>query len=456
LFDNSFPIAMKSVKYIRVLTYGAIAVVLLLQGIWMANAYQLTQKQLHAQISDIFNTSVNKELIIRANANFIANEELGTVEQDYETGSFGTPQLLLQDLFARKNHFISLHILDTIFHTEIAKQKLHGKFIINRLNPKTGEVLESTHPKGEEKLQGAMASEIIPIRMDGSEGVQVLLVSPYRAIFRQMLFALILSLLLILFVGYTLFFVMRSFTNERHLRQLQTDFSNALIHNMASPLQTIYQMNALMKDDKVVADTEKRNKYIDLAQLQIVNLQALTDRILAVARAEQSPLSPTIKPTDVVQIIRQLVEKFTMQAKKEVRFSTCFQPDNILFNADETMLHNAVSNLIDNAVKYSGETVEIEIDCRLKKNGLHIAVKDNGYGISSADLQTIFNKFERGEAVKRKEATGFGLGLSYVKSVAEAHHGTVNLYSKKGEGTLFELFLPFEEIQFNKPIDDQL
>ena len=92
---------MKSVKYIRVLTYGAIAVVLLLQGLWMANAYQLTQKQLHAQISDIFNTSVNKELIIRANANFIANEELGTVEQDYETGSFGTPQLLLQDLFAR-------------------------------------------------------------------------------------------------------------------------------------------------------------------------------------------------------------------------------------------------------------------------------------------------------------------------------------------------------------------
>ena len=214
---------------------------------------------------------------------------------------------------------------------------------------------------------------------------------------------------------------------------------------MASPLQTIYQVNALMKNDQLVSNTEKRNKYIDLAQQQIVNLQALTDRILTVARAEQSPLSPTIKPTDVTQIIRQLVGKFSVQAKKEVRFSTCFEPDNILFDVDETMLYNALSNLIDNAVKYSEEAVEISIDCRLKKNGLHIGIKDNGYGISSADQHIIFNKFERGAAVKRKEATGFGLGLSYVKSVAEAHHGTVNLHSKKGEGTLFELFLPFRD-----------
>jgi two-component system phosphate regulon sensor histidine kinase PhoR len=114
------------------------------------------------------------------------------------------------------------------------------------------------------------------------------------------------------------------------------------------------------------------------------------------------------------------------------------------------MLYNAVSNLIDNAIKYSGEYVEIEIICQLKENGLHIRVKDNGYGISSADQHTIFRKFERGTAVKRKEATGFGLGLSFVKSVTEAHHGTVNLFSKVGEGTLFELFFPYRTGQLSK------
>ena len=219
---------------------------------------------------------------------------------------------------------------------------------------------------------------------------------------------------------------------------------------MASPLQTIYQVNSLMKNESVLIDNEKRNKYIDLAQQQIMNLQALTDRILTIARAEQSPLIPNIQPTNVTEIINQLVEKFSVQVKKEVHFSTHFEPENILFNIDETMLNNAVSNLIDNAIKYSGETVDVEIGCRLKENGLHIAVKDNGYGISSADQQTIFRKFERGKAVYRQEATGFGLGLSYVKSVVEAHLGTVNLFSKTGEGTLFELFFPYQTGKQNK------
>jgi two-component system phosphate regulon sensor histidine kinase PhoR len=434
---------MKSVKQIQVLTYIAIGVTILLQGIWINNAYRLTQKQLQTQINDIFNLSVNRELIIRAETDLTTNEDIGTVEQDYETGSFGSPQLLLQDFFSKKDHFISLHKLDTIFHSEIDRQNFKGEFIINRINPSTGEVLETTDPKGEGKLQGAMASEIIPIRTDGSEGVQVLLISPYRAVFRQMLFVLILSLLLILFVGYALFYLLSSFRNERKLRQLQADFSHALTHNMSTPLQTIYQVNALMKNDQLVADTEKRNKYIELAQQQILNLQALTDRILTVARAEQSSLSPDLKPIDVTHLISDLIEKFSVQVKKEVHFSTFFQPDHILFNADESMLYNAVSNLIDNAIKYSGQAVEIELDCRMKENGLHIGVKDNGYGISSADQHTIFRKFERGTAVKRKEATGFGLGLSYVKSVTEAHHGTVNLFSKVGEGTLFELFFPY-------------
>jgi len=446
---------MKSIKHIRFLTYAAISMVFLLQCIWMINAYKLTQEQLSSQINNIFTVSVNRELIIREKSiiDSMANEVIGISVNDYDQGIIGSMELLLQDLFARKNHLISLHTLDTIFHSEIAQQKLQGEFIINRLNPETGEVLETTDPKGEGRLQGAMESEIIPIRMDGSEGVQVLLMSPYRAVFRQMLLILVLSLLLILFVGYALFYLLRSFRNERKLRQLQADFSHALTHNMATPLQTIYQVNAMMKNDHLVSDSEKRNKYVEIAQQQILNLQALTDRILTVARAEQSSLSPDLKPTDITHLIRDLTDKFSVQAKKEVHFSIHFLPDLIIFNVDESMLHNAISNLIDNAIKYSDESVEIETICQLKQNGLHIGIKDNGYGISSADQHSIFKKFERGKAVKRKEATGFGLGLSYVKSVTEAHLGTVNLFSKVGKGTLFELFFPYQSGKQSKTND---
>lgn len=438
---------MMKTKYIKLLTLSAIVVVVLLQVIWIVNVYQLLQRQLSIQINDIITASINKDLMNRKNIaiDSTTNEIVGIVEDDYEKGVFGGPELVLQEFMIKKNVLLSLYSLDTIFRSEAVKQNIHGAFVINRINPQTGKILETTDPLRRGTLHGAMASEVIPIRVDGSEGVQVLLVSPYRAVFSQMIFVLVLSLLLVLFVGYVFFFLLQSFVKEKQLRQFQTDFSHALIHNMATPLGTIAQINNLMANDKFAADSGKRNRSVDIAQQQILNLQALTDRILTVARSEQSHLVPKFTPVNITGEVRNMVNAYSLQSKKSVDFSTRFHPQEITFIADKTMLVNAMDNLIDNAVKYSGDAVEIEIECKLLEDGLLISIKDNGYGISDKDKRVIFAKFERGEAVTRGEAKGFGLGLAYVKSVAEAHGGTVNLYSKKGEGTKFELFIPFRE-----------
>jgi len=438
---------MMKTKYIKLLTLSAIVVVVLLQGIWIVNVYQLLQRQLSIQIYDIITASINKDLMNRKNIaiDSTTNEIVGIIEDDYEKGVFGGPELVLQEFMIKKNVLLSLYSLDTIFRSEAVKQNIHGAFVVNRINPQTGKILETTDPLRRGTLHGAMASEVIPIRVDGSEGVQVLLVSPYRAVFSQMIFVLVLSLLLVLFVGYVFFFLLQSFVKEKQLRQFQTDFSHALIHNMATPLGTIAQINNLMANDKFAADSGKRNRSVDIAQQQILNLQALTDRILTVARSEQSHLVPKFTPVNITGEVRNMVNAYSLQSKKSVDFSTRFHPQEITFIADKTMLVNAMDNLIDNAVKYSGDAVEIEIECKLLEDGLLISIKDNGYGISDKDKRVIFAKFERGEAVTRGEAKGFGLGLAYVKSVAEAHGGTVNLYSKKGEGTKFELFIPFRE-----------
>lgn len=450
---------MKKIRSIRILTFVAVSVLLLLQGIWIANVYRLLQKQLSVQINEVFIICANKDLMIRMESDTATDGVIGSIKSD-TTGVLESYELVFQEYLSKKLIFTSLSNLDSIFHSEIAKHNIHGTFIINRINPQTGEIVETTDSLGKGKLQGAMASEIIPIRMDGSEGVQVLLVSPYRALFRQMMFILSLSLLLVLFIGYAFFFLLRSFITEKRLREFQTDFSHALVHNMATPLGTIAQINNLMTNDAFVADADKRKKYAGLARQQILNLQALTDRILTVARSEQSRLVPKTEEIDLVKEIGDMVNSFSTQSKKEVHFSTHFYPQTISFAADRAMLTNAIGNLIDNAIKYSGQSVKIAIHCRLTDDGLLISIKDNGYGISKKDQQVIFAKFERGAAVSRKEAKGFGLGLAYVKSVAEAHGGTVNLFSTKGEGTTFELFLPVFNsdtpfsIQFNSENHD--
>jgi two-component system phosphate regulon sensor histidine kinase PhoR len=97
---------------------------------------------------------------------------------------------------------------------------------------------------------------------------------------------------------------------------------------------------------------------------------------------------------------------------------------------------------MDNAIKYSTESVNIEIRCEQKEEATIICIKDDGYGISKKEQEKIFAKFERGKAVQRNEARGFGLGLSYVKKVMEAHGGTIGLFSEEGVGSEFVLFVP--------------
>lgn len=221
---------MRPIKYIRILTFSAMILIIFLQSLWILNAFKLMQKQLHAELNTTFETSIQKELFERLaliksdNSITLKDTTIAEVDIDLDEGNITSVNLMFQEHLYQNQYTISIHKLDTIFYSEIAREKIYSNFIINRLNPETEEVLETTDTKGTGILKGALASEIIPIRMDGSEGVQVLLVSPYRAVFRQMLFTLILSLLLILFVGYALFFLLRSFTKERHWRQLQLIF----------------------------------------------------------------------------------------------------------------------------------------------------------------------------------------------------------------------------------------
>jgi two-component system phosphate regulon sensor histidine kinase PhoR len=439
---------MNKVTRIKILAYLAVLAVALLQTIWVTNAFRATEKQVAAQVDEIFAVSVNRELIIRSEAalsSVTESGEIGAIEHSYEAGAVGSLALILQETSLYRGYPISLYVVDTIFTNESAKINFYYKHIVNRINTTTGEILETTDTRSQGILPSALASQVIPIRMDGSEGIQVLVVSPNRVVFARMILILLLSFLTLLFIVYAVFFLLRSFVKEKQLRQMQIDFSNALIHNMKTPLATIASVNAMCRYKEMLANTEKREQMLDVSDMQVTHLQVLTDCILTIARSEEARLMPMLENVNISDIVNQLTDKFTTQTKKDVHFTVRFAPEKITFTADHTLLRDAISNLIDNAIKYSGRSVQIGIECRLNEMGLLIRVKDNGYGISEKDQAVIFAKFERGIAVSRKEALGFGLGLAYVKSVSEAHGGTVNMFSVEGEGSTFELFIPYQK-----------
>lgn len=159
---------MKSEKYINVLTLIAMILIILMQGLWILNAFRLIQRQTYTQIDNTFETSVKKELFERlslteSDASIIQKDKtIGELDIDTEEGDVTSIDLMLQEYLYQNQYTISIDKLNTIFHSEIVKQNLHGKFIINRINPGTGEVLETTDPKRTGVLKGALTSENHP------------------------------------------------------------------------------------------------------------------------------------------------------------------------------------------------------------------------------------------------------------------------------------------------------
>ena len=171
----------------------------------------------------------------------------------------------------------------------------------------------------------------------------------------------------------------------------------------------------------------------------------LTNKILTISKLENHKLEINKTEVELTPIIETLTDKFKAKAQKPVNFIIGLQAKTAY--ADNDYLGEVISNLIDNAIKYSKESVEIHITTEESERYTILRVRDNGLGISEADQKVIFQKYERAAAAKRSRrngASGFGLGLNFVDQVIKAHEGRIFVNSTEGEFTEFTIYLPLE------------
>ena len=234
---------------------------------------------------------------------------------------------------------------------------------------------------------------------------------------------------------------------QRKTMQLRKDFTYAMVHDMKTPLSTITLGVNGLENEKVFGNLELRNKYMRILKDEAQHLFVLVNKILTISKLEEGRLEMHRENVALVPMVENLEEKFSAKATKEIRFTNRIEADTVF--ADAEYLGEALSNLIDNAIKYSRQNVdtEIEISSRDTGNGVEISVRDNGLGISAKDQKVIFDKFERasasGRTFKNNGPAGFGLGLNYVLQVIEAHGGIVGVDSEVGEYTTFTILLPY-------------
>ena len=426
--------------YIRVITIISIFFALTLQGIWLRNSFYLYKNQLEESINNLFAKATFEEATSHFSELPKGTKFLGA-PRTKNTGTYPEVTYLLESLgtYGITNN---INRLDSIFKEMLSKHKINSDLYIEKV--KNGNVVETTR-QGNIKRLGIIRTQPIPIKLDNSSNVQAIITIPYYNIFRQMLILIISTAIMMIFIIGCIVYQIKIISKQNKISQIREDFSYAMVHDMKTPLSTIMMVQDMLKSGRLEGKPEIKNKYMNIAESETDHLFALTNKILTISKLENHKLEMNKTEVELTPIIEKLTEKFKAKAQKPVNFIISLQAKTAY--ADNDYLGEVLSNLIDNAIKYSKESVEINITTEESERYTILKVRDNGLGISEADQKIIFQKYERAAAAKRSRrngASGFGLGLNFVDQVIKAHEGRIFVNSTEGEFTEFTIYLPLE------------
>ena len=265
---------------------------------------------------------------------------------------------------------------------------------------------------------------------------------PLSPILRQMAWQLVASLFLILLLMYCLVYQIHTIMEQRRMDEMRKSFVNTMIHELKRPVQTLKMCIAFLNNKSMRTDEQMMDSVVQDAIFELDNLSAYLSKVRELTRADNEHTILSTRTFDLNATVEKLIRLNNAPADKVVRFETSFSGTPLLVVADPVHIANCLSNLIENAVKYSGNEVCICIDASLKDNRLCMKIKDNGIGIPLQEQERVFEKFYRAQNIPDANLPGIGLGLSYVKLIVEAHGGNITLQSQLGKGTTFTIEIP--------------
>lgn len=248
----------------------------------------------------------------------------------------------------------------------------------------------------------------------------------------------LILLILILSFAYMFWFLI----HQKTVEQLKDDFTHNVTHELKTPIAITYAAVEAMIHYNITGNKEKTNKYLYICHEELQRLGNMVEQILSLSLEHKKDFKLKYEEVSLNELLDKIIEQQTIKSPKPFHVRQEFMPDGIILEADRTHLYNILSNILDNAIKYSDDNPQIRIEAEERGRSVIIRITDNGIGIEEEHLTHIFDKFYRISNSKQPPVKGYGIGLFYVRTMIQKHNGTIRVESQPGKGSCFIITLP--------------
>ena len=421
---------MKNSTIFRVVILGAIAIaaIIIVQTYWITKSWQLNEKEFHQKVI-LSLSNVAGELADLSGGELPAEDLIKRVDPNY--------------YIVNVNNSFRAEILEFLLKKEFNEAALNEDFEYGIYDCETNKMVsgkyvalssqvESTKPLTEELKTDDNFVYYFGVRFPESQ----------RYIFQSMTLPIIFSALLflaIIFFIYSISVILR----QKRLSEMQKDFINNMTHEFKTPISTINISSDVLLRTPIIQENKRLQQYAAIIKEQNNRLNKQVEKVLQFARIEKKDFKLKLESVNLNELLQNIAYSVQLRVDEQKGvFNLSLCDETVFVQADRLHLTNILHNLLDNAIKYSEETLEIGLSCvQLNNNAVKITISDKGIGIPKEYQKKIFKKFFRIPTGNVHNVKGFGLGLFYVRNICRKHGWKLNLESE-GQGTTFTIQIP--------------
>ncbi|MEA4935371.1 MAG: HAMP domain-containing sensor histidine kinase [Paludibacter sp.] len=444
-----------STKKITYIAIVSIVLILLTQAYLVVDYFQTVKfsliKESDAIIKEAFRVDLNQRNLIFKNKmkintlpnNFpeskddVAVFDMRNIRSS-EDGLLNKFDILMHGIVSKFTP-INIHDIDSITGLILQKRNIQSKYLVQIISPTTKEVISSSKDISKSSFL-IVPSKLYPLDFENKQALQLILINPFSEIMKRMGLMLILSIIFSVIALFAFQFLIKILAKQKKLVAFKNEFLSNIAHELKRPVTSLIVNLDCLRMPDFYENEKMREMMLNNSINSLTELNGTISMIVGLAKVEEGLLVLNKLPVDLVKLIDDIKIRFISSPIKQVVVNTTYELPEIIITADKLMLTQCFSNLIDNSIKYSNASVEVNIIVKVTTNSVVLNFQDNGIGIPPEKIDNIFDKYSRVD--NNVKVNGFGIGLNYVKTIIEKHSGSIGVTSELGKGSNFKVVLP--------------